>query len=153
MRLWASLAMIRRMDTGHSPNLSDSFMAVARRIRRSHMTALEPFGLNPSQSRALHVLARERESVRLRDLAEHLHIVARSATDIVDSLEAAELVTRAPDPSDRRAVLVELTDAGRALLDRVDEARRQVSADMFDGLEPAERTELDRLLHKIADSD
>ena len=117
------------------------------------MTALEPFGLNPSQSRAMHVLARERESVRLRDLAEHLRIVARSATDIVDSLEAAELVTRAPDPSDRRAVLVELTDAGRALLDRVDEARRQVSADMFDGLEPAERTELDRLLHKIAGSD
>ena len=145
--------MIRLMNTEHSPNLSDSFMAVARRIRRSHMTALEPFGLNPSQSRALHVLARERDSVRLRDLAEHLRIVARSATDIVDSLEAVDLVTRVPDPSDRRAVLVQLTDTGRALLDRVDDARRQVSADMFDDLTPAERTELARLLHKIAGSD
>ena len=145
--------MIRLMNTEHSPHLSDSFMAVARRIRRSHMTALEPFGLNPSQSRALHVLARERDSVRLRDLAEHLRIVARSATDIVDSLEAVDLVTRVPDPSDRRAVLVQLTDAGRALLDRVDDARRQVSADMFDDLTPAERTELARLLHKIAGSD
>ena len=145
--------MIRLMNTEHSPNLSDSFMAVARRIRRSHMTALEPFGLNPSQSRALHVLARERDSVRLRDLAEHLRIVARSATDIVDSLEAVDLVTRVPDPSDRRAVLVQLTDAGRALLDRIDDARRQVSADMFDDLTPAERTELARLLHKIAGSD
>lgn len=145
--------MIPYMETGHSPNLSEQFMAVARQIRRSHMTALEPFGLNPSQSRALHVLAREPESVRLRDLAEHLRIVARSATDIVDSLEAAHLVTRQQDPSDRRAVLVELTDTGRALLDRIDDARRQVSSEMFDGLEPAERVELNRLLSKIAETD
>ncbi|MCZ4518989.1 MarR family transcriptional regulator [Rhodococcus ruber] len=141
------------MDPGPSTNLSESFMAVARRIRRSHMSALEPFGLNPSQSRALHVLAREQESMRLRDLAEHLRIVARSATDIVDSLESAQLVTRQPDPSDRRAVLVTLTDTGRALLDRIDDARRQVSSEMFDGLESAERVELNRLLAKIAESD
>lgn len=153
MRLRATLAMLRSMDPGQSTNLSESFMAVARRIRRSHMSALEPFGLNPSQSRALHVLAREQESMRLRDLAEHLRIVARSATDIVDSLEAAQLVTRQPDPSDRRAVLVTLTDTGRALLDRIDDARRQVSSEMFDGLEPAERVELNRLLAKIAESD
>ncbi|OZC91617.1 MarR family transcriptional regulator [Rhodococcus sp. 06-412-2C] len=145
--------MIRSMDPGPSTNLSESFMAVARRIRRSHMSALEPFGLNPSQSRALHVLAREQESMRLRDLAEHLRIVARSATDIVDSLEAAQLVMRQPDPSDRRAVLVTLTDTGRALLDRIDDARRQVSSEMFDGLESAERVELNRLLGKIAESD
>ncbi|MGF0312353.1 MULTISPECIES: MarR family winged helix-turn-helix transcriptional regulator [Nocardiaceae] len=141
------------MDPGPSTNLSESFMAVARRIRRSHMSALEPFGLNPSQSRALHVLAREQESMRLRDLAEHLRIVARSATDIVDSLEAAQLVMRQPDPSDRRAVLVTLTDTGRALLDRIDDARRQVSSEMFDGLESAERVELNRLLGKIAESE
>lgn len=152
MRLQASLAMIRSMEPGQSTNLSDSFMAVARRIRRSHMSALEPFGLNPSQSRALHVLAREPESMRLRDLAEHLRIVARSATDIVDSLEAAHLVTRQQDPSDRRAVLVELTETGRALLDRIDDARRQVSSEMFDCLEPTERVELNRLLSKIAET-
>ncbi|WP_256991018.1 MarR family winged helix-turn-helix transcriptional regulator [Rhodococcus sp. 06-235-1A] len=140
------------MEPGQSTNLSDSFMAVARRIRRSHMSALEPFGLNPSQSRALHVLAREPESMRLRDLAEHLRIVARSATDIVDSLEAAHLVTRQQDPSDRRAVLVELTETGRALLDRIDDARRQVSSEMFDCLEPTERVELNRLLSKIAET-
>ncbi|OZD04318.1 MarR family transcriptional regulator [Rhodococcus sp. 06-235-1A] len=144
--------MIRSMEPGQSTNLSDSFMAVARRIRRSHMSALEPFGLNPSQSRALHVLAREPESMRLRDLAEHLRIVARSATDIVDSLEAAHLVTRQQDPSDRRAVLVELTETGRALLDRIDDARRQVSSEMFDCLEPTERVELNRLLSKIAET-
>lgn len=152
MRWRASIASIRAMDSEHSPNPSDSLMAVARRIRRSHMAALEPSGVNPSQSRALHVLAREPDSVRLRDLAERLRIVARSATDIVDSLEAADLVARQQDPSDRRAVLVQLTDSGRALLDRIDQARKQVASEVFDGLEPSERIELNRLLNKISDN-
>ncbi|MBY6412126.1 MarR family transcriptional regulator [Rhodococcus sp. BP-252] len=140
------------MHPEETPNLADSFMAVARRIRHTHMNALEPFGLNPSQSRALHVLAREEKPVRLRALADRLRIVARSATDIVDSLEQAELVVRAPDPADRRAVLVELTDDGRRRLQAIDAARRDVAALVFDGLEPAERVELARLLAKVTAS-
>ncbi|OAK55499.1 MarR family winged helix-turn-helix transcriptional regulator [Rhodococcoides kyotonense] len=140
------------MHPEETPNLADSFMAVARRIRHTHMNALEPFGLNPSQSRALHVLAREEKPVRLRALADRLRIVARSATDIVDSLEQAELVVRAPDPADRRAVLVALTDDGRRRLQAIDAARRDVAALVFDGLEPAERVELARLLAKVTAS-
>ncbi|NIL78169.1 hypothetical protein RhoFasB10_04334 [Rhodococcus sp. B10] len=144
--------MLSDMHPEETPNLADSFMAVARRIRHTHMNALEPFGLNPSQSRALHVLAREEKPVRLRALADRLRIVARSATDIVDSLEQAELVVRAPDPADRRAVLVELTDDGRRRLQAIDAARRDVAALVFDGLEPAERVELARLLAKVTAS-
>ncbi|KZF02153.1 MAG: MarR family transcriptional regulator [Rhodococcus sp. (in: high G+C Gram-positive bacteria)] len=137
------------MHTGDNPNLADSFMAVARRIRHVHMGALEPFGLNPSQSRALHVLAREARPMRLRALADHLRIVARSATDIVDSLESANLVVRDNDPADRRAVLVALTDEGRTRLDAIDSARRAVATELFDSLDSAERDELQRILGKI----
>lgn len=138
------------MHTGDTPpNLADSFMAVARRIRHTHMEALEPFGLNPSQSRALHVLAREERPMRLRALADHLRIVARSATDIVDSLEAAHLVVRENDPADRRAVLVSLTDAGRTRLDDIDSARGKVAVELFDSLDEADRRELHRILAKI----
>ncbi|MGA9869526.1 MAG: MarR family transcriptional regulator [Rhodococcus sp. (in: high G+C Gram-positive bacteria)] len=137
------------MHSGDNPNLADSFMAVARRIRHTHMGALEPFGLNPSQSRALHVLAREGQPMRLRALADRLRIVPRSATDIVDSLEAADLVIREDDPADRRAVLVSLTDAGHARLRAIDSARSKVAADMFDTLNLQERAELARILAKI----
>lgn len=140
------------MHTGDTPNLADSFMSVARRIRHTHMNALEPFGLNPSQSRALHVLARADEPVRLRVLADHLRIVARSATDIVDSLEQAGLVARESDPGDRRAVLVALTDVGRTRLAAIDAARRDVAVELFDRLDPSEREELARLLTKITES-
>ncbi|AYJ50214.1 MarR family winged helix-turn-helix transcriptional regulator [Rhodococcus sp. P1Y] len=141
------------MHTGDTPNLADSFMAVARRIRHTHMGALEPFGLNPSQSRALHVLAREGQPMRLRALADQLRIVARSATDIVDSLEAADLVTRADDPADRRAVLVSLTDTGRTRLHDIDDARGKVAVELFDTLDAAEREELQRILTKITAAD
>ncbi|MDJ0360697.1 MarR family transcriptional regulator [Rhodococcus sp. H29-C3] len=137
------------MLTGDSPTIADSFMAVARRIRHTHMNALEPFGLNPSQSRALHVLAREGQPMRLRALADRLRIVARSATDIVDSLEAAALVIREPDPQDRRAVLVSLTDSGRTQLDAIDSARRAVATELFDTLDAEDREQLARILDKI----
>ncbi|ORI20730.1 MarR family transcriptional regulator [Rhodococcus sp. 1163] len=137
------------MPTGDSPTIADSFMAVARRIRHTHMNALEPFGLNPSQSRALHVLAREGQPMRLRALADRLRIVARSATDIVDSLEAAALVIREPDPQDRRAVLVSLTDSGRTQLGAIDSARRAVATELFDTLDAEEREQLARILDKI----
>ncbi|ORI17180.1 MarR family winged helix-turn-helix transcriptional regulator [Rhodococcus sp. 1168] len=137
------------MPTGDSPTIADSFMAVARRIRHTHMNALEPFGLNPSQSRALHVLAREGQPMRLSALADRLRIVARSATDIVDSLESAALVIREPDPQDRRAVLVSLTDSGRTQLDAIDSARRAVATELFDTLDAEERKQLARILDKI----
>ena len=141
--------MLTGMHAADNPTLADSFMAVARRIRHTHMAALEPFGLNPSQSRALHVLARAGQPMRLRALADHLRIVARSATDVVDSLEAADLVTREDDPADRRAVLVSLTEAGRARLRAIDSARSKVGVELFDALDTAERAELQRLLAKI----
>ncbi|MEO7079454.1 MarR family winged helix-turn-helix transcriptional regulator [Rhodococcus sp. BP22] len=137
------------MPTGDSPTIADSFMAVARRIRHTHMNALEPFGLNPSQSRALHVLAREGQPMRLSALADRLRIVARSATDIVDSLESAALVIREPDPQDRRAVLVSLTDSGRTQLDAIDSARRAVATELFDTLDAEDREQLARILDKI----
>ncbi len=149
MRLSGNVAMLTAMHSTGSPNLADSFMAVARRIRHTHMSALEPFGLNPSQSRALHVLAREGRPMRLRALADQLRIVARSATDVVDSLEAADLVCREDDPNDRRAVLVSLTDIGRTRLHAIDSARSEVAVEMFDVLTAAERDELQRLLNKL----
>ena len=50
--------------------------------------------------------------MRLSELSDRLHIAPRSATEVVDALEARGLVERRPDPSDRRATLVELTEHG-----------------------------------------
>ncbi len=48
----------------------------------------------------------------MADLAAQLGISARNMTALADALEAAQLVVRRPHPSDRRAILIELTAGG-----------------------------------------
>lgn len=56
---------------------------------------------------------------RISDLTRLEAVGQPAMTGLVQRLEAAGLVTRAGDPSDRRATLVAITDAGRtALADR-----------------------------------
>ncbi len=71
-------------------------------------------------------------------------------TYLVDGLEAAELVVRMPDPTDRRARLVVATDAGRARLDTLDQRLGLVESRVLAGLDAADRASLKALLGKLA---
>jgi DNA-binding MarR family transcriptional regulator len=87
---------------------------------------------------------------RLRDVADTLRITPRSATDVVDQLEAKNLVIRKPDPADRRAVLLDLTAEGEALIGEIVEVRRAQSEEFFAVLTPGEREQLSTILRKIS---
>jgi DNA-binding MarR family transcriptional regulator len=72
-------------------------------------------------------------ALRLTDLAERERITQPSMTALVNRLESQDLVRRNADPSDGRAVLVEVTDAGRVALARRAEARvGTLAADLAD---------------------
>jgi DNA-binding MarR family transcriptional regulator len=62
----------------------------------------------------------------------------RNVTDLVDALEAAGLVARGPHPTDRRATLVRLTDAGGAAAARMRDGYVKLGADLFAGLSAEE---------------
>ncbi len=132
--------------------LGDLLMRVARTQRRRWRDVLAPWDLSPHQARALRVVIAH-EGVRLSDLAETLHIAARSATEVVDGLQARDLVRRVPDPTDRRAVLVQATEAGRRVQQEVSAARAADSADFFGRLPPGDRADLARLLRVLGDTD
>ncbi len=68
---------------------------------------------------------------------------------MVDALADAGLVRRRPDDSDRRAVLVDLTDAGRTLAASVARAQRRASAGLFDVLDESEQRALAALLGRL----
>lgn len=89
------------------------------------------------------------EGLRLKEVAERLHIAARSATEVIDHLEAKGLVNRCTDPVDRRATLVTLTPEGRTLTDEVQVARRDHAQLFFGRLDAQERAELSRILGKL----
>ena len=56
------------------------------------------------------------EPLRMSDIAERLILSRGGTTKVIDRLEVMEFVRRRPDPDDRRATIVEITDAGRAAL-------------------------------------
>lgn len=87
--------------------------------------------------------------MRLSELSGRLRIAARSTTEVIDALEAHDLVGRRPDPDDRRATLVDLSEHGVQVLDAIREARGAESERAFDRLTSADRASLARILRKL----
>ena len=122
--------------------LAELLACTSWRLRRASRRELEPLGLTFGQARALRLLTRAGGSVRIGELAARLEVVPRSATSMVDALEAAGLVDRTPDPIDRRSILVGLTDSGVDLLARLGRARRASAESLFARLDAAQREQL-----------
>jgi DNA-binding MarR family transcriptional regulator len=122
-------------------------------IRRQRRASRADFGeaVTHGQFRVLRTIASNGHPLRLSELAAQLGIVPRSATSVVDDLESAGLVARHPDPHDRRATLVDLTDTGRQILTTLREKRREVMAAQLSRLTPEEQQTLAALLQRLAD--
>jgi DNA-binding MarR family transcriptional regulator len=133
--------------------LAELLTCAARRFHRAAGARLAPLGLTWPQARAMRLIAEPGSSMRMADIAARLGVVPRSATSMVDVLEAAGLVTRHHDPQDRRSVLVGLSPEGRRLLDGLDEARRATAEAMLGRLTAADRGELVRLLEAVVEAE
>jgi DNA-binding MarR family transcriptional regulator len=128
--------------------LSEYFWGVARQLRQLSRETLAPWDISPSHSRALGMLIRH-GSMRLSDLSDHLRIAPRSATEVVDGLQELGLVERHPDPHDRRATLVVLTDEGRRVGEAIRSARTAEAERFFGELSETDRAHLTRILRKL----
>ena len=77
---------------------------------------LRPFGLTFARYELLMLLHfSSRGSMPVKKASERLQVHPTSITNAVDRLEASQLVARRPHPTDGRATLVEVTEAGRRL--------------------------------------
>jgi DNA-binding MarR family transcriptional regulator len=139
-----------RRDSDGDETLSEAFWSVARQLRHTSQETLAPWDITPSHLRALRVLMR-RGVMRLSELSDHLNIAARSTTEVVDALETRGLVERRPDPDDRRATLVVLTEHGTSVLDAIRTARGTEAQRAFGRLSQADRAHLARILRKLRD--
>ena len=126
--------------------LADLLQRHTRRLRRSQAQRLAPLGLTPAQERALRIITRSEEPLRMTELADHLGIVPRSVTTVIDALEEAGLVRREVDPHNRRAIRLHLTDRGLSVRDDMREARRGAAEDLFAPLSADDRQSLGHLL-------
>ncbi len=93
--------------------LNSAAIHLVRRLRRAD----ESLGVTPARLSALSVLVFGGPS-RISDLAAAEQVAGPTMSKIVAGLEAEGLVTRRPDPDDRRAVLITATARGRRLMER-----------------------------------
>ncbi len=76
----------------------------------------EASGLVLADNEALLNLAHADGGLRMSDIADRLILSRGGTTKVIDRLEALGYVERSPDPQDRRATMVEISDAGRAAM-------------------------------------
>jgi DNA-binding MarR family transcriptional regulator len=113
-------------------------------------TVLGEFNLTNSQYRIL-VLLDEVEGLHLMTLSDRMFCARSTVTRLVDQMEAAELVWREIDSTDRRAQRVRLTPAGAQIRQRAQQAHEASLERRFDALEPSEKDILYGLLKKLRD--
>jgi DNA-binding MarR family transcriptional regulator len=78
---------------------------------------VQPFNLTPASGLVLSILADSESPLPPKQIADRLIISRATVTGLVDSLEQRGFVRRLPHPSDRRMLLIELTDTGKQAAD------------------------------------
>jgi DNA-binding MarR family transcriptional regulator len=105
-------------------------------------------GLSMARTKMLRRL-HEQGPTRQNVLAADFELSPRSITDIVDGLERLGLAERRPDPADRRAKLVAITDAGQSALDVANVTRERLLTQIFGALTEDDQATLIRLLGRL----
>jgi DNA-binding MarR family transcriptional regulator len=133
----------------------DDHVGVALRRAYQHALAnlnerIAPLGVSPMQFSVL-VRLQDDGSWTQNSLGRSMLMQPANIAGLVRRLAERGLVTRTPDPGDRRAVRVTITQEGRDLLASVRPVADAANAQTLSVLEPAERRQLMELLRRLAD--
>ena len=130
-----------RSDAGLATVLRISVSRLARRLRAERITkGMEPV-LSDTQLAALAALERH-SAMTPGELAEHEKVQPPSMTRVITVLEEHGLVVRSPHATDRRQVVLTVTDRGRDLVHQARKLREAWLAKRLRELTPAERATL-----------
>ncbi|MEU4836052.1 MarR family transcriptional regulator [Streptosporangium sp. NPDC023615] len=140
------------------PELETGAMEVFGRIGRLARVAGDiqeavyaRFGITRGEFDVLATLRRAGEPFQLspKELAASLMLTSGGMTGRLDRLERAGLVTRSPDPADRRALVITLTGRGREVADEAVAAGLAAQREVFDRLPAHGRERLAGLLRDL----
>ncbi|MDH6125203.1 MarR family transcriptional regulator [Kitasatospora sp. GP82] len=140
------------------PDLQTEAMAAFGRIFRISRlmgdrmeAAFAAFGIGRGEFDVLATLRRSDAPYTLspRELTATLMLTTGGMTGRLDKLERAGLVTRSPDPSDRRGLRITLTDTGLDLVDRAVGVGLGLQQEALATLTPEEAQTLNQLLRRV----
>lgn len=138
------LPIARSLDLGIGFLIGDS----SRMLRRIFNDRIAPLGLTQAQWRALVHLSRN-EGLNQVSLADLLDVQPITVARLIDKLVAAGLVERRPDPKDRRAQRLFLTEQAAPLLDRIWDVAEEIYGTILGGFARSEVETLAGLLERL----
>jgi DNA-binding MarR family transcriptional regulator len=131
-----------------SLRLVEALASFERAYTRWAEAPLQNTGLTYARIRLLGVLNRRGPQI-MSVLGDELFVSPRNVTVLVDALEANGLVRRHPHPTDRRAILVELTPQGTETCVATYTQHAEAVSELFSDLSQADQRELLRLLNLL----
>jgi DNA-binding MarR family transcriptional regulator len=136
-------------------------MALIGRLKRvsQYLTVgmgktFKQFGLNSASFDVLATLRRSGEPFALSpsELMKTMMITSGTMTNRLDQLEKVQLVERIKNPKDGRGFLIQLTQKGMVLINKVMTSHVETQKSLVSALSEDERQQLNNLLHRFLES-
>ncbi len=109
-------------------------------------TGIDAF--NGPQGRILYVLW-ENQSPTISQIGKQTSLANSTLTSMLDRMEAGGLITRKPDPHNRRQIIVSITEKAEALRDAYDRVSDEANEIFYDGFTEEEITSFEDTLRRI----
>ncbi|MBR3160706.1 MAG: MarR family transcriptional regulator [Atopobiaceae bacterium] len=121
---------------------------VSGRLLERMLAAKGVAAFNGPQGRILFVLW-QKDGVPMSELSRQTGLATTSLTSMIDRMEESGLVRRERTTTDRRKVLIYLTDEARGLERDYDEVSDEMNAVFYEGFSETEAEQLDAYLNRV----
>ncbi|MDY0909659.1 MarR family transcriptional regulator [Microbacterium sp. CFBP9034] len=112
----------------------DTLLAITQVLQADQERELDRRGLTTTRTHLLWILFHGGPATQVQ-LAEAIAVTPRNVTALVDALESTGFARREPHPTDRRAVLVHLTERGLSIMETMNAEHTALGADLIEGLD------------------
>ena len=115
------------------------------------LTEADIDAFNGAQGRILYVLW-QGDGLTISQLSAQTSLANTTLTSMLDRMEQSGLIQREPSPTDRRALLIRLTDKARALRDDYDRISQRMNEMYYLGFTEAEIRQFESYLQRVLDN-
>jgi DNA-binding MarR family transcriptional regulator len=145
-----------RSSNGRSAMFRDIVMllyATTGRLQRLKRLVATTVDLNSAEYSIVAALYRlgPKAGIRVRDIAQYLHMAPENVTTAVGRLVKTKWVVKAIDPSDARAVTLTLHRSARQRIDRLTEELAEINDVWFRDMAPTEIQQFSKYLERMLD--
>lgn len=132
------------------PLLLDRLLHIADLFQKDMARAFDGTGLTQARVHVLWILQHTGPTTQ-QALAQQLDVSPRNISGLVDGLEKSGHARRASHPTDRRAVLVELTTTAVEAMTRMQQEHTELNATLLAAIAPEDREAVERGIAALAD--